>query len=43
MQELYQKYMSLVMLTGFIVFNAKRTPISVVSYRHEDKSSDDDV
>ncbi|KAL6884971.1 general substrate transporter [Trichoderma longibrachiatum] len=26
-----------------ILFNAKRTPVSVLSYRHEDKSSDDDV
>ncbi|OTA02675.1 hypothetical protein A9Z42_0030900 [Trichoderma parareesei] len=26
-----------------ILFNAKRTPISVLSYRHEEKSSDDDV
>ncbi|KAM0259867.1 hypothetical protein ACHAQJ_003111 [Trichoderma viride] len=26
-----------------ILFNAKRTPISVLAYRHDDKSSDDDV
>lgn len=27
----------------FLVFNAKRTPISILAYRHDDKSSDDGV
>lgn len=26
-----------------LVFNAKRTPISILAYRHDDKSSDDGV
>jgi hypothetical protein len=32
-----------VLHTQKLVFNAKRTPISVLAYRHDDKSSDDDV